>query len=166
MHVTCEVEPSIPVTELCLLMQNYFISVTYRFATGPASCVGNMTTCLLQNKTFYCREWVFTKLLHCLDARATAKTCGALVMGGPGSGKTALCCELVWPTASSRASSLTQHMLAYYFCQAHDAETLLVANFLHCLANQVDYHNTAFLYIMLFFRLMLTVICLLVIASS
>ena len=96
-----------------------------------------MTTCLLQNKTFYCREWVFTKLLHCLDSRATAKTCGALVMGGPGSGKSAVCCELVWPTASSRASSLNQHMLAYYFCQAHDAETLAVTNFLHCLADQV-----------------------------
>ena len=96
-----------------------------------------MTTCLLQNKTFYCREWVFTKLLHCLDSRATAKTCGALVMGGPGSGKTAVCCELVWPTASTRASTLAQHMLAYYFCAAHDAETLSVANFLHCLADQV-----------------------------
>ena len=96
-----------------------------------------MTTCLLQQKTFYCREWVFTKLLHCLDSRAAAKTCGALVMGGPGSGKTAVCSELVWPASSSRASSLTQHMLAYYFCQAHDAETLLVTNFLHCLADQV-----------------------------
>jgi len=59
-------------------------------------------------------------------------------MGGPGSGKTAVCCELVWPTASMRASSLTQHLLAYYFCQAHDAETLSVANFLHCLADQVS----------------------------
>ena len=97
-----------------------------------------MTTSLLQSKTFYCREWVFTKLLHCLDSRATAKTCGALVMGGPGSGKTAVCCELVWPTASSRAANLTQHMLAYYFCQAHDAETLSVTNFLHCLADQVS----------------------------
>jgi len=107
-----------------------------------------MTTCLLQNKTFYCREWVFTKLLHCLDSRATAKTCGALVMGGPGSGKTAVCCELVWPTSSSRASSLAQHMLAYYFCQAHDAETLSVTNFLHCLADQVSCLQVSVLHIL------------------
>jgi len=114
---------------LLIFLQFYIFSVTEEL---------KMTTCLLQNKTFYCREWVFTKLLHCLDSRATAKTCGALVMGGPGSGKTAVCCELVWPTASSRAASLTQRMLAYYFCQAHDAETLSVTNFLHCLADQVS----------------------------
>jgi len=116
----------------------FCVSVTRTGALLLLTVDIKMTTCLLQNKTFYCREWVFTKLLHCLDSRATAKTCGALVMGGPGCGKTAVCSELVWPTTSSRASSLTQRMLAYYFCQAHDAETLSVANFLHCLADQVS----------------------------
>lgn len=118
---------------LCLMQNDDLLSL-FMFVLSQNV---KMTTCLLQQKTFYCREWVFTKLLHCLDSRATAKTCGALVMGGPGSGKTAVCSELVWPTSSSRASSLTQHMLAYYFCQAHDAETLLITNFLHCLADQV-----------------------------
>jgi len=118
----------------CCCQMTHLSSVLCNFVAEEVK----MTTCLLQNKTFYCREWVFTKLLHCLDSRATAKTCGALVMGGPGSGKSAVCCELVWPTASSRASSLNQHMLAYYFCQAHDAETLAVTNFLHCLADQVS----------------------------
>jgi ankyrin repeat domain-containing protein 50 len=58
-------------------------------------------------------------------------------MGGPGSGKTAVCCELVWPTGNTRAASLSPRLLAYYFCQAHDVETLSVANFIRGLAEQV-----------------------------
>ena len=96
-----------------------------------------MTTSLLQGKSFYCREWVFTKLSHCLESRSTAKTCGALMMGGPGSGKTAVCCEMVWPTGSSRATSLSQRLLAYYFCQAHDVETLSLGNFVRGITEQV-----------------------------
>ena len=42
------------------------------------------------------REWAFQKLLHCVETRANAKTCGVLILGGPGSGKTALCREIVW----------------------------------------------------------------------
>ena len=59
-------------------------------------------------------------------------------MGGPGCGKTAVCCELVWPTSTSgRQASLGKHILAYHFCQAHDIETLSIANFIHSVVDQI-----------------------------
>ena len=60
-------------------------------------------------------------------------------MGGPGCGKTALCCETVWPTtAAGRQVSLSKRVLAHYFCQAHDIETLSITNFIHCLVDQIS----------------------------
>ncbi|KAK2159289.1 hypothetical protein LSH36_155g05015 [Paralvinella palmiformis] len=98
-----------------------------------------MTSSLLQGKRFYCREWAFSKVSHCLDNRSAAKTCGALIMGGPGCGKTALCCEIVWPTAThGKQLSLGKKVLAYYFCQAHDIETLSITNFIHCVVEQLN----------------------------
>ena len=97
-----------------------------------------MTSCLLQSKEFYCREWAFGKVLHCLENRATAKTCGVLVVGGPGCGKTALCCELVWPTSKvAKHRFLSKRLLAYHFCQAHDSATLSISNFLVSLTKQI-----------------------------
>src|SRR6218665_3222134 len=97
-----------------------------------------MTSSLLQGKQFFCRDWVFSKIMHCLENRSTAKTCGTLIMGGPGCGKTALCCEMVWPTAPfGKQGVLSQRILAYYFCQAHDTETLSLANFVLSLVDQI-----------------------------
>ena len=97
-----------------------------------------MTSCLLQGKPFYCREWAFSKINHCLENRATAKTAGALIMGGPGCGKTALSCEVVWPTSNhGKQLALSKRVLAHYFCQAHDIETLSITNFIHCIVNQL-----------------------------
>ncbi|XP_074650559.1 uncharacterized protein LOC141905553 [Tubulanus polymorphus] len=97
-----------------------------------------MTESLLMGKRFFCREWAFSKINHCLENRHTAKTCGALIMGGPGCGKTALCCELVSPTTTqSRQNSLRKRLLAYHFCQAHDIETLSICNFIHGIVDQL-----------------------------
>ncbi|CAH1776934.1 unnamed protein product [Owenia fusiformis] len=97
-----------------------------------------MTTSLLQGKTFYCREWAFSKLQHCLESRPTSKTCGALIMGGPGCGKTALCCQTVWPTVSvGKQIALSARILGYHFCQAHDIETLSITNFVHSIVDQL-----------------------------
>ena len=98
-----------------------------------------MTTSLLQGRRFFCRDWVFHKVGQCLETRASAKTCGALVVGGPGCGKSALCCELVWPTASlGKQAMLNKKVLAYYFCQAHDIETLSVSNFIQAIIEQLS----------------------------
>lgn len=98
-----------------------------------------MTSSLLKGRRFYCREWAFGKVNHCLENRASAKTCGVLVMGGPGCGKTALCCELVWPTSGQgKQQALSKRALAAYFCQAHDIETLSITNFIHCLVDQIS----------------------------
>lgn len=98
-----------------------------------------MAQSLLQEKRFFCREWAFTKISHCLENRPNSKTCGALIMGGPGSGKTAMCCEMVWPTAShGKQRSLSKRILAYHFCQAHDVDTVSVANFIMSVVQQLS----------------------------
>ncbi|XP_035214444.1 ankyrin repeat domain-containing protein 50-like [Stegodyphus dumicola] len=97
-----------------------------------------MTQSLLHGKRFFCREWAFAKISHCLESRSSSKTCGTLVTGGPGSGKTALCCELVWPTnIHSKQSTLSKRLLAYHFCQAHDINSLSLASFINNLISQL-----------------------------
>ena len=94
---------------------------------------------MLQGKRFYCREWAFQKLLHGLESRPSSKTCGTLIMGGPGSGKTALCTEIVWPTSNyGKQRSLSKRVLAYHFCQAHDKESLSMTNFILGLLNMIS----------------------------
>ena len=100
-----------------------------------------MADSLLEGKRFYCREWAFSKINHCLENRSSAKTCGALIMGGPGCGKTALCCEIAWPTSNGRQQLLSKRVLAHYFCQAHDIDTLSLTNFIHTLVDQVSKSN-------------------------
>ncbi|KAL8617064.1 hypothetical protein ACOMHN_014235 [Nucella lapillus] len=96
-----------------------------------------MSDSLLKKKRFFCREWAFSKVQHCLDTRPASKTCGALVMGGPGCGKTAVCCELVWPTVTQgKQSCLSSRMLAYHFCQAHDVDTLSLVTFIRGVVQQ------------------------------
>jgi predicted ATPase len=74
--------------------------------------------CLIKNKQFYCREWAFAKIAHCLESRPASKTCGVLVTGGAGCGKTAVFSELVWPTRNhARQKSLNRRLLAHHFCQ-------------------------------------------------
>ncbi|XP_071951025.1 uncharacterized protein [Antedon mediterranea] len=98
-----------------------------------------MTHCMLQGKRFYCREWAFQKLLHSLENRQNAKTCGTLIVGGPGSGKTAFCAEMVWPTAShGKQRNLSRRVVAYHFCQSHDVETISVGKFIRGLVNQIS----------------------------
>lgn len=125
-------------------------------------------TSLLQGKRFYCREWVFHKIQHCLQEKTgtlsgtgaspghqaapgaappgaltsgSAKpggSWGVLLVGGPGSGKTAVCAELLWPTsAQGTQRGLQQQGLAYHFCRADDADTLSVSAFVRSLVAQI-----------------------------
>ncbi|KAJ9584058.1 hypothetical protein L9F63_021595 [Diploptera punctata] len=99
-----------------------------------------MAASLLEGKRFFCREWAFSKLAHSLEQRPVSKTCGTMVVGGPGTGKTALCCEIVWPKQGSayrQQRSLNRRLLAYHFCQAHDASTLSVSVFVRSLVSQL-----------------------------
>nr|CAD7202069.1 unnamed protein product [Timema douglasi] len=66
-----------------------------------------------------------------------------MVVGGPGTGKTALCCEIVWPKSGSnyrQQRSLNRRLLAYHFCQAHDASTLSLQDFVCSLVSQLLAH--------------------------
>ncbi|KAK7922622.1 hypothetical protein WMY93_009524 [Mugilogobius chulae] len=133
-------------------------------------------TSLLQGKRFYCREWVFHKIQHCLQEKSnnlsglttpnkqpplgpnggpsntpvaltpastnpnskTTGSWGVLLVGGPGSGKTALCTELLWPTSSQGTHrGLNQQGLAFHFCRADDSDTLCVGGFVRGLVAQI-----------------------------
>ncbi|XP_026887822.2 ankyrin repeat domain-containing protein 50 [Electrophorus electricus] len=117
-------------------------------------------TSLLQGKHFYCREWVFHKILQCLQEKSTS-ACGrsapaggsgpaepsgaakpgpwgVLLVGGPGSGKTALCTELLWPGSAQGAHrGLQRFCLAFHFCRADDADTLCSGRFVRALVEQI-----------------------------
>ncbi|ROT79366.1 putative ankyrin repeat domain-containing protein 50 isoform X2 [Penaeus vannamei] len=97
------------------------------------------TDCGVPGRRFLCREWAWAKLWACLEQRPAAKTCGALLVGGPGTGKTALCTELVTPTASHgrHASALQARLLAHHFCHAHNAASLSVGCFVQSLVEQL-----------------------------
>uniref|UniRef100_A0AAZ3R6U1 Nephrocystin 3-like N-terminal domain-containing protein n=1 Tax=Oncorhynchus tshawytscha TaxID=74940 RepID=A0AAZ3R6U1_ONCTS len=128
-------------------------------------------TSLLQGKRFYCRDWVFHKIQHCIREKtnglsgvittpskqssasgtgapnpsgssaagsAKATTWGVLLVGGPGSGKTALCTELLWPTSAQGAHrGLQQQNLAFHFCRADDSDTLCLGGFIRGLVAQI-----------------------------
>ncbi|KAG8511222.1 Ankyrin repeat domain-containing protein 50 [Galemys pyrenaicus] len=110
-------------------------------------------TSLLQGKPFYCREWVFHKLQHCLQEKAgapapapgpgptgsgRAAAWGVLLVGGPGSGKTALCTELLWPSSPAGLQrGLHRQALAFHFCKAQDADTLCAGGFVRGLVAQI-----------------------------
>lgn len=118
-------------------------------------------TSLLQGKRFYCREWVFHKIQHCLQEK-TGTSCGSgregppvagggtlssagksgswgvLLVGGPGSGKTALCTELLWPSSQHGGQrGLSQFCLAFHFCRADDSDTVCVSGFIRGLVTQI-----------------------------
>lgn len=99
-----------------------------------------MAAPVIEKKRFFCREWAFTKLSHCLEQRPTSKTCGALIVGGPGCGKTALCAELAWPSSGATARhqrSLNRRLLARHFCQARSEASLSPAQFVRSMVAQL-----------------------------
>ncbi|XP_006625076.1 ankyrin repeat domain-containing protein 50 isoform X3 [Apis dorsata] len=99
-----------------------------------------MAAPVIEKKRFFCREWAFTKLSHCLEQRPASKTCGVLVVGGPGSGKTAFSAELAWPSAGANARhqrSLNRRLLARHFCQARSEASLSPAQFVRSLVAQL-----------------------------
>ncbi|XP_066542576.1 ankyrin repeat domain-containing protein 50 isoform X2 [Hoplias malabaricus] len=101
---------------------------------------------LLRGRRFHCREWALEKLKKCLEARDATKGphnsahCppGVLVTGGPGTGKTAFCTELVWPQSEAgRAAGLASRCLAWHYCQQEDADSMEVWRFVLGLVEQL-----------------------------
>ncbi|XP_072118553.1 uncharacterized protein ankrd50l [Mobula birostris] len=98
-----------------------------------------MTESPLRGKTFYCREWALRKLQHHLDTCSSGQSRGVLITGGPGSGKTALCTEVLWPVSEhGQRSELSTRVLAHHFCQAQDVGTLSVSGFVLSLVRQIE----------------------------
>ncbi|KAJ7320048.1 hypothetical protein JRQ81_019559 [Phrynocephalus forsythii] len=90
---------------------------------------------LLRGKAFYCREWALGRLALGLEGGG-----GLLVTGGPGSGKTALCTEALWPTSAvgRRVGLGEAAALAWHFCHDHDAATCSPRGFLLRLVAQIE----------------------------
>ncbi|XP_044260278.1 ankyrin repeat domain-containing protein 50 isoform X3 [Tribolium madens] len=96
-------------------------------------------------KKFYCREWAFQKLSHCLDQRPVSKTCGALLLGGSGCGKTTFCSELCWPSqgpSGRQQRALNRRLLCYHFLQGHNEKSLSLSEFVRSLLTQILNHST------------------------
>uniref|UniRef100_A0A5S6QMX6 ANK_REP_REGION domain-containing protein n=1 Tax=Trichuris muris TaxID=70415 RepID=A0A5S6QMX6_TRIMR len=90
--------------------------------------------CPLERKRFVGREWLFRRILHCLGTG----TKGVVIVGEPGCGKTACCCEIIWPTrVDSLQQVLNGRLLAYYFCNAFDAASTSAGQFVLSLASQL-----------------------------
>ncbi|XP_048454114.1 ankyrin repeat domain-containing protein 50-like [Rhincodon typus] len=98
-----------------------------------------MTQSLLQGKRFYCREWALHKLQRSLDCSVGSRSTGVLVTGGPGSGKTALCTEVLWPVSEhGQKFDLSVRTVGHHFCQAQDVQTLSVSGFVLSLVEQIE----------------------------
>lgn len=101
---------------------------------------------LLRGRWFHCREWALEKIQRCLEVRDAPKARegavrsppGVLVTGGPGTGKTALCTELVWPQSETcRVAGLASWCLAWHYCQREDAGSTEVWRFVLELVEQL-----------------------------
>ncbi|CAH2056155.1 unnamed protein product, partial [Iphiclides podalirius] len=96
-------------------------------------------------RRFFCREWAFQKIAHCLEQRPVSKTCGALILGDAGSGKTALCQELSQPGQGPQARqqrALNRRLLARYFLQGDNENSLRPGEFVRSLAMQILSHSS------------------------
>nr|XP_032525630.1 ankyrin repeat domain-containing protein 50 [Danaus plexippus plexippus] len=95
-------------------------------------------------RRFFCREWVFQKIAHCLEQRAVSKTAGTLILGDAGSGKTALCQELSAPGTGPQARqqrALNRRMLARHFLQGPGDCSQRPGEFVRSLAMQILSHS-------------------------
>ncbi|XP_026322587.1 uncharacterized protein LOC113232164 [Hyposmocoma kahamanoa] len=96
-------------------------------------------------RRFFCREWAFQKIAHCLEQRPVSKTCGALILGDAGSGKTALCQELSQPGQGPQARqqrALNRRLLARHFLQSQNESSLRCGEFIRSLAMQILSHSS------------------------
>nr|XP_037875505.1 LOW QUALITY PROTEIN: ankyrin repeat domain-containing protein 50 [Bombyx mori] len=96
-------------------------------------------------RRFFCREWAFQKIAHCLEQRPVSKTCGVLVLGNAGSGKTALCQELSEPGQGPQARqqrALNRRLLARHFLQSNTESSLRPGEFVRSLAMQILSHSS------------------------
>lgn len=101
--------------------------------------------CYEDKKKFYCREWAFQKLSHCLDQRPVSKTCGALLLGGPGCGKTTFCSEICWPSqgpSGRQQRALNRRLLCYHFLAGQNEKSLSLSEFVRSVVTQILNHST------------------------
>merc|ERR1711970_1258808 len=92
------------------------------------------------------RQWLFNEMRDHLSSHLPTNR-GVILAGGPGTGKTACILAMVEKscfgsgkkTSTEDALSLiSQHVVAYHFCQADNAPTCLLPEFVHNLSAQLS----------------------------
>ncbi|OQR66964.1 ankyrin repeat domain-containing protein 50-like, partial [Tropilaelaps mercedesae] len=84
------------------------------------------------------REWLFVKILHCVEA-GKSKASGVLLVGGPGSGKTTALSEIARPSESdSRQAELSRRLIASYHCDPQVLRSLQLAHFILDVVEQLS----------------------------
>lgn len=84
------------------------------------------------------REWLFVKILHCVEA-GKSKAAGVLLVGGPGSGKTTILSEIAHPSESdSRQAELNRRLVASYHCDPQVLKSLQLTHFILDLVEQLS----------------------------
>ncbi|XP_063836425.1 uncharacterized protein LOC135085583 [Ostrinia nubilalis] len=103
------------------------------------------TSISTDKRRFFCREWAFQKIAHCLEQRPVSKTCGALILGDAGSGKTALCQELSEPSQGPQARqqrALNRRLLARHMVQSNNESSVRPSEFIRSIAMQILGHSS------------------------
>ncbi|XP_022662844.1 ankyrin repeat domain-containing protein 50-like isoform X2 [Varroa destructor] len=90
------------------------------------------------DRSLLAREWLFVKILHCIEA-GKSKASGILLVGGPGSGKTTALGEIARPSESdSRQAELNRRLIANYHCDPQVLSSLRLSNFILDLVDQLS----------------------------
>jgi len=104
------------------------------------------------------RHWLFREMQHHLSSHLPTNK-GVIIRGGPGTGKTEVILSLVEnscfggngsspfkgghssasvPPGEKNSNLLSNHVVAYHFCQADNAPTCLLPEFVHSIAAQMS----------------------------
>ena len=105
----------------------------------------------LRDKLFVGRQWLFERLcnnfegqntesLRRLSTSSNGRKPTYFVVGGPGSGKTAILTEICFTRKSDpeKQCQLRRRVLAYHFCTSRNKKTLALTNFITNLITQIS----------------------------
>lgn len=97
------------------------------------------------NKDFVGRKWLFQELEGLFNGSITTTPPGVLILGDPGSGKSAVMSRLI--SSPSSTSFIHENIVGYHFCNFDDEETRNGTRFVQNLVNQLAGNIPAYYHI-------------------